>query len=80
MIKEKTIDNNTKFGEVKLNIKKVMDEKRITIGKMSRLSRIKYDVVSNYYNNRIHIYNADILAKLCYVLDVDISELIIYVN
>ena len=80
MIEEKAINSSTIFGEVKLNIKKVMDERKMTIGKVSRLSGIKYDVVSNYYNNRIHIYNSDILAKLCYVLDVDISELIIYVN
>ncbi|MBE6152731.1 MAG: helix-turn-helix transcriptional regulator [Firmicutes bacterium] len=78
MIREKELIWGTNYGKVKLCIKDKMDEKNISISKMSRLSGLKYDVVLNYYYNRIHIYNADILAKFCYVLDCPISTLVIY--
>lgn len=65
-------------GVVFLTLNKIMDKQNISVYRMSKLSSIKYDVVSNYYNNRVHIYNADILAKFCYVLKCNIADIITY--
>lgn len=69
---------NTAYGEISLKIKKVMDSKNISVSKMSRISGMKFEVVQNYYNNNIHIYNGYILAKFCYYLDCAVSDLIVY--
>lgn len=69
---------NSKAGVVFLTLNTMMDKENISIYRMSKLSSIKYDVVSNYYYNRVHIYNADILAQFCYVLNCDISDIITY--
>ena len=70
--------SNENFGVVLLTLNVVMDRQDISIYKMSKLSSIKYDVVANYYYNRIHIYNADILAKFCSILNCPLSSIITY--
>ena len=77
----KVIDKcDTKYGEISLNIKAIMDEKHLTVSQMSRISGLKFEVVQNYYKNNIHIYNGYILAKFCYYLDCAVSDLIVYTS
>ena len=45
------------YGLVSLNIKKIMDEKNLSINQMSIISGLKYDVVANYYNNNNNKYS-----------------------
>ena len=75
----KSIVLDTQIGTVTLTINEMMDKKNITVSQMSRISGLKFDVVSNYYYNKIHIYNAEILAKFCKTLNCKISDLITYI-
>ena len=52
--------------------------KHISIYKLSKLTGLKYDVIMRYYDNSIIRYDANVLAKLCSVLDCSISELLKY--
>ena len=72
------ISLGTEWGLVYCNLKKVMDKKHIHIYKLSRLTGLKYDVILRYYNNQIIKYDATVLAKLCYVLNCSISDLLKY--
>lgn len=74
----KEIKINTNFGVVKNNIKELMDEKNISIYLMSKLINTKYDVIKAYYNDELYLYSREILAKFCYVLDCNISDIVIY--
>ena len=55
-----------------------MNHKKISIYKVSMLTGLKYDVILRYYNNQIIKYDSCVLAKLCYVLDCSISDLLKY--
>ena len=66
------------YGKIKLNLKKLMDEKNITIKNMSRYSNVRYEIVRKYYNNESFWYDGDALAKFCYVLECEIDDLLVY--
>ena len=68
----------TEFGVVYCDLKSIMNKKHIGIYKLSRLTGLKYDVISRYYVNSIIKYDAFVLAKLCYVLNCSISDLLKY--
>lgn len=72
------IIKKNEYGSIKLNLKKLMDEKNISINAMSRYAKIRYETVRKYYNDDCFWYDAEILAKLCYVLECDISDLLMY--
>lgn len=78
MILEKEIDWETDFGDVIICLKKIMDKKKININKMSRLSKVKYDIVKKYYYGDCYAFNREILAKFCYILECNIADLLIY--
>ena len=72
------IFNLKNYGKVEFNIKDIMKEKGITRNRLSVLTGATYDVITRYYNNDITRLDLDVLARICYVLDCEISDIIIY--
>lgn len=66
------------YGSFRLALKELMDEQNISINEMSRYAKVRYETVRKYYNNDCYWYDAEILAKFCYVLECNINELLIY--
>ena len=72
------IDYKTDYGIVYLKVKDVMDEKGITINTLSKLANIKYETAKKYYYNKNFIYNGEVLAKFCYILNCKIEDILVY--
>lgn len=77
---ERFIDWNTNYGEVILTIKDVLIKKNMSMYKLSLLTGIKYEVVSNYCKDKIQRIDKDVLTKICYVLNCSLTDLITYVS
>ena len=73
------IDWDTNYGEVILTIKDVLIKKNMSIYKLSLLTDIKYEIVSNYCKDKIQRIDKDVLVKICFVLNCSINDLITYV-
>lgn len=80
MITDKIILWNTNYGKIESNLKEVMNKKNITIYQLCRLTGLKYEVVKKYYYNTITRYDSDVVAKFCYVLDCNVSDIISYIS
>ena len=74
----KEITLGSYYGKVNSNLKAVMDKKEISINLMSKLAEIKYDVVKRYYYNELYQVDLQILAKLCYILECSIDDILNY--
>lgn len=79
MISEKIILWDTKYGTISSSLKDFIDNKNITKHQLCRLTGLKYDVIIRYYNNTILRFDAEVVAKFCYVLDCAVSDLITYI-
>lgn len=68
------------YGKVKINIniKPIMKEKNITRNKLSVLTGATYNVINRYYNSDISRIDLDVLARICYVLDCDVADILEY--
>ena len=67
------------YGSVKVKLAEALDSRGITRNRLRTLTGVKYDVIDRYYKGeRIALADLDFLAKVCYVLDCDISELLEY--
>ena len=60
------------------NLKMIMVKNNISIYQLSKLTGLKYDVILRYYNNSIIKYDSIVLAKLCWVLNCSISDVLKY--
>ena len=71
-----TINN---YGKIRINVKAQMDKNNISIYQMSKLADLKYNTIKDYYNNEpLTRFDSDVLAKMCYVLDCEISDILEY--
>ena len=66
----------TEYGHVKVTLANVMDARGITRNRLRTLTGVKYDVIDRYYKGQ-DIALVD-LAKVCYVLDCTVEDLLQY--
>ena len=67
------------YGQVQVKLAQVLDGRGITRNRLSVLTGIKYDVIDRYYKgSRVEMVDLDFLAKVCYVLDCRVGDLLEY--
>ena len=69
---------DTKHGKIVCHLKELMEDREISVYRLSFITGIKYEVLKRYYDNLILRYDANILAKLCFYLDCELSSLLKY--
>ncbi len=68
------------YGHIEINIRKYMDEKQITRNALARAVNTRFEVIDKWYNGHVEKIDADVLARICFVLDCDPGEIIKYVT
>ena len=66
------------YGKATINLKKLLEKKNMSRNKLCSLIATNYDLVNRYYNNKVARIDLDIIARMCYVLDCNVNELIKY--
>jgi putative transcriptional regulator len=66
------------YGTVQLRLKALMDEKGIARGTLARAIGSRFEVVDRWYRGEVAELDLDILARMCCILDCQVSDLIIY--
>lgn len=75
---EKNVYSLNNYGKVEITLKEILDKKGISRNKLSLMIAVNYDLVNRYYNNRVIRVDIDIIARMCYVLDCDINDILKY--
>lgn len=66
------------YGCVRITLKQVMEQKGITRNRLSEMTGIRYDVITRHFNNIPQRVDLDMFARICYVLDCKIEDLLHY--
>ena len=67
------------YGRIELYLKEIMDKQNLTRNAVARAIDTRFEVVNKWYNGSVEKIDADILARLCYVLNCEAGDLIKYV-
>lgn len=71
----------SEYGYVRVKLADVLEDRGITRNRLRTLTGIKYEVIDRYYKaENIELVNLDFLAKVCFVLDCKIEDLLEYVE
>lgn len=77
-----TMDNNIytlkDYGKLEITLKEVLDRKNISRNKLCTMIAANYDLVNRYYHNRVIRIDIDIIARMCFALDCDVSDILKY--
>ena len=66
------------YGTVYIDIKTLMNKKNITTTQMVKRTGLHNQVVEKYYNGTIERLDKGVSAKICFVLDCDLSDILYY--
>ena len=66
------------YGKISFHIKEIMDKKNLTRSALARLADVRFEVADKWYNGNIERMDVDVLTRICFVLDCDISDLMSY--
>lgn len=75
---EKEIFTLNDYGYITIDIKSIMDKKGVTRNELARAISARFEVINKWYNGSVERIDADILARMCYVLDCSPSDIIKY--
>lgn len=66
------------YGNIEITLRQRMEERGLTRNKMARLINVRYEVVDKWYKGTVERIDADVLARMCYVLHCAPGDLIRY--
>ena len=64
------------YGRISIGLKSIMDEKGMTRNSLARAINTRFEVIDKWYNGSIEKIDADVLARICYVLDCEPGDII----
>ncbi len=67
-------------GNIKLTLDRKLNNLGITRYELAKRTGIKYQIIDNYYKNRVVRYDSDILLRICLALDCPIQDIIYIEN
>ena len=66
------------YGKISFYVKEIMDSKELTRSKLAKLANIRFEVADKWYHGNIERMDIDVLTRICFVLDCEISDLMTY--
>ena len=70
---------NTDYGYFQITLENILKQKNISKNKLANMANLQRTQLNSYCNNKIKRPDFYVLARICYVLKCDISEIIQYV-
>lgn len=65
---------------VRICLDKTLGKYNVSRYELSKRTGIQYQIIDNYYKNRVIRYDSYILEKICVALDCEITEVIEFIK
>ena len=66
------------YGKITIKLKELMDENHITRNQLANMINSRFEVINKWYNNNVEKLDLDVLARICYVLNCKVEDIIKY--
>lgn len=63
---------------VRLTLDKLLQKLKISRYELSKRTGIQYQIIDNYYKNRVKRYDSYVLGRICEALDCNIEDVLEY--
>ncbi len=78
MFTEQSIFTMKDYGRIRIHLKEIMDKNSITRTALARSIDTRYEVINKWYNGEVERVDLDILARICFVLNCKIADILVY--
>ena len=72
------MDAEVQSGMIRLTLDKVLENRDLTRYELAKRTGIRYQIIDNYYKNKVKRYDSYVLERICDALGCQISDVIEY--
>ena len=66
------------YGKIKLKLREYLDARGMNRNQLARAAQANFAVIDKWDNGKVEKLDLDVLARICYVLDCEVSDLLVY--
>ena len=74
----RSVVNINSYGNVSIHLKELIAEKGITRYRLAKLADTRFEVVEKWCSGTVERIDSDALARFCFILNCDITDIIRY--
>lgn len=74
----RSVVNLSSYGKISIHLKELIEEKGITRYRLAKLADTRFEVVEKWCSGTVERIDSDVLARFCYILDCDVTDIIQY--
>lgn len=74
----RSIVNLNSYGTVSIHLKELLEAKGITRYRLAKLADTRFEVVEKWCSGTVERIDSDVLARFCYILNCEITDIIKY--
>lgn len=63
---------------IRLTLKEALEKAKVSRYELAKRTGIQYQIIDNYYKNKVKRYDGFVLERICDALDCDIKDVIEY--
>lgn len=63
---------------IKLTLDKALEKRHISRYELAKRTGIQYQIIDNYYKNKVKRYDSYVIDRMCEALDCSVSDIIEY--
>ena len=68
------------YGHIEIQLREIMDSQQISRNALARAIDTRFEVIDKWYKGNVEKIDADILARICFVLQCEPQDIICYVH
>lgn len=66
------------YGHIEIHLKELMEERGVTRNALARATNTRFEVINKWYQGHVEKIDAGVLARICYILDCNPGDIILY--
>ena len=74
----RSVVNLGSYGKITIHLKELIEEKGITRYRLAKLADTRFEVVEKWCSGTVERIDSDVLARFCYILNCEITDIIKY--
>ena len=74
----RSVVNLSSYGNITIHLKELIEQRGITRYRLAKLADTRFEVVEKWCSGTVERIDSDVLARFCYILDCQITDIIQY--
>lgn len=63
---------------IRIQLDRLLEERGISRYRLAQMTETKYQIIDNYYKNRVVRFDGEILSRICAALQCDVGDILKY--